>query len=284
MQSQQRRRSVATVGVDRWPCGQPNPFQPVLGVCSSRVFLGAAQRRLSRRGALVLTYHRAGRPPAGVLDPFLYVTPEVLDVQLTALKQAGLRPGTLDEFMQPDRFVVTFDDGFRSVCEIALPVLAKHGVKAVQFIISGKPGGQNDWDIAKGDVIEPLMTEGEIRQWLAAGHEIGSHSVSHPNLRKLSAAAARAELVESKRQLENQYGVGVRHFCYPYGKFNAETPALVRDAGYATAWTVNHGVNPPGANPFQLRRIAPLTAGELIRKAMHRLSRRSGAGLRPTPA
>jgi peptidoglycan/xylan/chitin deacetylase (PgdA/CDA1 family) len=256
----------------------------VLGFCSSHVFLGTAQRRLARTGALVLTFHRVGRPRAGVLDPFLYVTPEALDVQLTALKQAGLRPGTLDEFMHPGRFVVTCDDGFRSVCELAASVLAKHGVKAVQFIVSGKPGGQNDWDIAKGDVIESLMTEGEIRQWLAAGHEIGSHSVSHPNFRKLPAPAARAELVESKRQLENQYGVAVRHFCYPYGKFNSETPAFVRDAGYATAWTVNHGVNPPDSNPFQLRRIAPLSAGELIRKAMHRLTRVRGAGLRRPPA
>jgi peptidoglycan/xylan/chitin deacetylase (PgdA/CDA1 family) len=248
------------------------PFDLMLGLCSSRVFLGAAQRRLANHAALILTYHRIGHPPSGALDPFLYVTPIALDGQLAALKAAGLQPGTLADFARPNHFIVTFDDGFRSVLQLGLPVLAKHGVKAVQFLVAGKLGGQNDWDLAKGDVREPLMAEGEIREWLAAGHEIGSHSLTHPNLRRLNPAAAREELAASKATLEERFSVAVRHFAYPYGGYNDETPKLLREAGYATACTVLHGVNPPGSDPHLLRRITPLTVGELLRKGLHRLT------------
>jgi peptidoglycan/xylan/chitin deacetylase (PgdA/CDA1 family) len=168
---------------------------------------------------------------------------------------------------------VTFDDGFCSVAQLAQPVLARHGVKAIQFLIAGKPGGQNDWDVAKGDVSESLMSEAEIRAWLAAGHAVGSHSLTHPNLKKLSTAAAREELNRSKQTLEQKFGISVRHFCYPFGGFNVETPVLAKEAGYATACTMDHGVNPPTADVFRLRRVTPLSTGELLRKVAHRLWR-----------
>lgn len=246
----------------------------MLGLFSSRIFLGRAQLRLAQSSALILTYHRVGIPPRGAMDPFLYVTPERLEAQLATLKLAGFRPGTLDDFAEPGRFIVTFDDGFRSVLQLAQPVLARHGVKAIQFIVADKLGGQNDWDVAKGDVAESLMTDDEIRRWHAAGHEIGSHSLTHPNFKNLSNAAAGHELMASKQTLENRFGVAVRHFCYPYGGRNEGTPGLVRDAGYATACTTQHGVNLAGSDPYRLCRITPLTVGELIRKMLHRLKHR----------
>jgi peptidoglycan/xylan/chitin deacetylase (PgdA/CDA1 family) len=246
----------------------------VIGLFSSRVFLGHAQLRLARRGALLLTYHRLGSPPPGALDSFLYVTPDALDEQLANLKLAGLKPARLPDFAKPGHFVVTFDDGFQSVIRHALPVLDRHGVTAIQFLVAGKPGGRNDWDIVKGDVSEPLMTDGDVHAWLAAGHEIGSHSLTHPNFRKLSPAMACEELTASKQTLEQRFGVPVPHFCYPYGAYDPATPALVREAGYVTACTVAHGVNPASADAFRLRRIVPLTTAGLLRKAVHRAFRK----------
>ena len=152
--------------------------------------------------------------------------------------------------------------------------LARHGVHAIQFLVAGRLGQQNDWDIAKGEAPEKLMDAVQVREWIAAGHQIGSHGLTHRILKKLGADEAREEIAGSKKRLEDTFGVPVAHFCYPSGRYNEETPKLLREAGYRTACTVAFGVNPPGVSPFELRRIAPLSAGELLAKAWHRLRRK----------
>ncbi len=62
------------------------------------------------------------------------------------------------------------------------------------------------------------MDERQIRDWLAAGHEIGAHTLTHPALAELPPERARAEIFDSRKLLEDRFGVPVRHFCYPYGE------------------------------------------------------------------
>jgi peptidoglycan/xylan/chitin deacetylase (PgdA/CDA1 family) len=224
-------------------------------------------------------FHKVALPPPGTRDPFDYTSPATLERKLGALYAAGFRPSNLDELRSEmdrpaGRFVVTFDDGYASVAERALPALQRHNVRAIVFLVAGKLGGRNDWDIAKGDVAESLMDAAQIKTWLAAGHQIGSHSLTHPNLRKISSAAAREEIAASRKLLEDVFGVAVEHFCYPYGAGNEEIRDLVGEAGYQTACTVKFGLNVAGASPFELKRIQPLTGGELIRKVFHRLRRK----------
>ncbi|HWC60709.1 MAG TPA: polysaccharide deacetylase family protein [Verrucomicrobiae bacterium] len=253
----------------------------VLGLPDNLVFLGRAQKNLMARGAAVFTYHKIGAPPKNCRDPFLYVKVEELDRQLTALREIGFRPAHLGGISSPGNslagnFVITFDDGFLNVLDLGLELLARHQIPAIQFIVSDFVGKQNEWDIAKGDSAEPLMDAAQIKQWLAAGHEIGSHSATHRNLRQLNAAEAREEICGSKKALEDKFGVEIRHFCYPFGGWTPAARDLVAQAGYQTACTVEFGVVEAKADPFTLRRIIPLSRADLTRKIVHRLAGKIG--------
>jgi peptidoglycan/xylan/chitin deacetylase (PgdA/CDA1 family) len=253
----------------------------VLNLPDKLVFLGRVQKNLMARGTAIFTYHKIGPPPQHCRDPFLYTKVEEFDRQLTALREIGFPPARLGEIIPPGnpsagKFVVTFDDGFKNVLDYGLEILARHQIPAIQFIVSDFIGKQNEWDIAKGDSAETLMDAAQIKQWLAAGHEIGSHSATHRNLKQLGVADAREEIVASKKALEDRFGVGVRHFCYPFGGWTPQTRDLVAEAGYQTASTVEFGVVETKADPFTLQRIIPLSRGDVTRKMIHRLARKAG--------
>lgn len=243
---------------------------------TSYIFLSAAQRRLLAARGGVFTFHKIAAPPARTIDPFEYNPAAQFEAKLAALRAAGLRtiPLSASNLGVGGTVAVTFDDGYAGVLEAAVPILQRHKIVAMQFLVAGKLGGHNDWDVAKGDVAQPLMDPAQVRTWLAAGHQIGSHSLTHPNLRKIPLAQAREEISASKKSLEDTFGVAVEHFCYPYGSYNEAIRDLVVAAGYQTASTVKHGVPQPGDSPYELKRITPLTGGELLRKALHRLRRK----------
>ena len=150
---------------------------------------------------------------------------------------------------------LTFDDGFRDVFENALPVLWEHRFAAIQFLVADLLGQTNEWQQRAGDIAEPLMDESQVREWLAAGQEIGAHTRTHPWLTKIPKAAAREEIFASKKSLEDRFGIRVDHFCYPYGDWNEEVRDQVIAAGYLTACTTQTGVNAPGSPPYELRRF-----------------------------
>jgi peptidoglycan/xylan/chitin deacetylase (PgdA/CDA1 family) len=263
----------------------------MIGAFSSYVYLGPVQRRLLHRGLGILTYHRLGRPPAHTTDPFLYDSPEELDAHLTAAKAAGLKIVSFSETLtgngfHPDTLAVTFDDGFTSTLELGLSVLERHQVRAIQYIVAGQIGGCNEWDRHKGDSIEPLMDLAQLRDWLAAGQEIGSHTMTHPNLKKLSRVQAREEIFASKKLLEDRLGIAIEHFCYPHGSWTPEVRELVIEAGYRSACAMRLGVADAESDRWVLPRLFPLPTGRLLRKISHRLGRKFGqnpARRRPDP-
>ncbi len=245
----------------------------------AHVFLSASQRRLFRRGVPVFMFHKLASPPANTRDPFDYMRPELFEARLAAVRAAGLRSLTLDDLVPGNPapapgFVVTFDDGYRNVWEHGLTLLEKHRVKAIQFLVPARLGQRNEWDLPNGEVPEPLMDAAQVRDWLAAGHSIGSHTTTHRMLKKLSEAEAREEIAGSKKRLEDLFGVAIRHFCYPSGRYNAMVRGLVEEAGYHTACTVEFGINTPETPRLELRRISPLSGPELAAKVWHRLLNR----------
>jgi len=211
-------------------------------------------------GAPILTYHKLGPRPRHARLKGLYVSQRLFARQMAELAEAGFTTPSLTDLFAaggPSARAIglTFDDGFRNVLTFGLEPLARHRFRAIQFLVAGLLGRTNEWDRPIGERMEPLMDASEVREWLAAGHAIGSHTLKHPRLTELSAAAAREEIIASKKRLEDTFGIAIEHFCYPYGDWNEAVRDLVAEAGYRTACTTEFGVNAADANRLALRRI-----------------------------
>lgn len=216
-------------------------------------FCGADAPRWTRQGNPILMYHKIGHAPLRARLRALYVSERLLRRQVDQLEdtlRVARFPGEMRE--AKPRFSLTFDDGYRSVFAVLTSSL-RSGHAATVYLVAGKLGGWNDWD--PGEPREPLMDEGEVGHWLAAGHRIGSHTLTHPRLTELTDAAAREELRASRALLEDKFQRPVTDFCYPYGAYDERIRDLVADAGYETAVTVRPGVVFPDTDPLQLPRL-----------------------------
>ena len=112
-----------------------------------------------------------------------------------------------------------------------------------------------------------MMTSSQVAALARAGFGIGAHTVNHPILSRLDAASAREEIQLGRKHLEQISGDTVRLFAYPNGRpgddYTAETASLVRQLGFAAAFTTAHGVARAGADRFQLPRFTPWDRGDL---------------------
>jgi peptidoglycan/xylan/chitin deacetylase (PgdA/CDA1 family) len=127
---------------------------------------------------------------------------------------------------------VTFDDGWTSQFNNALPVLNKYGIPATMYIISGSV---ND--------APTYMTQAQIQAFANRGDEIASHTVTHADLTTLTAAQLNTELSQSKTKLQQMFGPSAAvDFASPYGAYNATTTAAVK-ALYATQRNTDVGYN-----------------------------------------
>ncbi len=211
-------------------------------------------------GSVVLTYHKLGPRPRGTRLKGLYVSTALFRRQLRELAAAGFQSAGLDIFTsfassKSPRVVITFDDGFVNAGRLAVEPLRETGFQAIQFLVPGLIGRTNEWEQRQGEVTERLMDAAQIRDWLAAGHEIGAHTLTHPWLTRIPLAEAREEIRGSKAWLEDRFGRRIEHFCYPYGDGNPAVRDLVREAGFATACTTDSGVNQAAGDVFRLRRM-----------------------------
>jgi peptidoglycan/xylan/chitin deacetylase (PgdA/CDA1 family) len=216
-------------------------------------------RQLFNEGVPILMYHKIAPRPRRVRLKGLYVTPANFTRQLDELKASGFaacNPAEACQNGQPaPRISLTFDDGFRNVFQNALTPLTDGGWRAMQFLVPNFIGRLNEWDLREGEAPEILMDAAEVRDWLGAGHAIGSHSLTHARLTRLTLRDAREEIFVSKKKLEDTFGVEVAHFCYPYGDWSEAVRDLVIEAGYRTACTTQFGVNTVATPPFALHRI-----------------------------
>lgn len=208
-------------------------------------------------GAAILMYHKLGPRPRRVRLKGLYLSAQLFARQLAELRAAGFRsgmPGDLPSDIAPS-LCLSFDDGYANVLEHGLGPLAENGFQAIQYIVAGEIGGMNLWDMAEGEAPERLMDAAQIRDWLAAGHRIGSHGLTHPWLTRISPHKAREEITSSKKLLEDRFGLPIEHFCYPYGDWNLHVRDWVREAGYRSATTTAFGIGDRDSDPFALGRV-----------------------------
>ncbi len=210
----------------------------------------------------ILCYHNVAPAPTETHFPLLYVSPESFERQLWTLRRLGLRGVSMTEGLRRLRdgtgrgcVVFTFDDGYADTATTAAPLLRRYGFTATCYVVSGELGAFNRWDAEQVGERKPLMSRAQLEEWLAAGMELGSHSISHPRLQELPQRTALEEIAGSRNALGTLLRIPVEHFAYPYGQFSAETVALVRQAGYASAVTVLPGVARPSDDRMRLPRI-----------------------------
>ncbi len=99
-----------------------------------------------------------------------------------------------------------------------------------------------------------LMTWDEIRQVQSAGHEIGSHSMTHTLMPQCSEAELAYEISVSKQMLEKELGSDIQSFCYPNGDYDQRAMAMTKQSGYHNAVTTAWGKNNHGDSFFSLKR------------------------------
>lgn len=131
--------------------------------------------------------------------------------------------------MQTNAVVMTFDDGHLSDHDIALPLLRQADASATFFIVPdfiGKDG---------------FMQWHHVRALHDAGMEIGSHSLTHPDFRRLDSSAASDEFSHSKQEIEQQIGAPIHSFAFPFGFAPKRYYTLARAAGYSHVMGSHHG-------------------------------------------
>ena len=128
---------------------------------------------------------------------------------------------------------LTFDDGIRSVYTNGKPVLDKYGFKSTQYLLSGTTN-------------DPYYMDKTMMQSFAnSGHEIGSHTVTHPHLTTLTAAARNTELRKSQTDLLTFAGAKPMNFASPYGEVNSATKTAIQKY-YRSQRGVKTGYNSKG--------------------------------------
>lgn len=214
----------------------------------------------------ILGFHKIGPIPPGGWQSWFYVSEPTFARCLTVLLDEGWTPIDIDQFLHglrqpstlPERAaLLTFDDGYASMCHVTLPVLEELGIPAVLFVPTDYVGKHNSFD-AGVEPDEPICDWHDLRALARGGVSIQSHAASHRRLSELSIDERRRELADSKAILEKQLGTCVEAISFPYGDPGADdSHAMLAELGYKAAFLYGGGpVTMQTADPYRLERIA----------------------------
>lgn len=190
--------------------------------------------------------------------------PVVFERHMQFLSRSGYNSVTVSDAVNamasgrplPKSVAITFDDGYRDFYSYALPVLQKYGLKATMFVVSGYTTGQGTRRDGK-----EYMSWPQVREIQAAGIEIGSHTVNHPQLYDTAPLVLETELRESKRTIEDTLSAQVSSFAYPYAfpehdrKFAKMLRESLQRNGYESGVSTIIGTAQRGNDPYFLPRI-----------------------------
>ncbi len=164
-----------------------------------------------------------------------------------------LRPGAHAPAMP---VVITFDDGYANFYRQAFPVLSRYGLSATVFLPTAYIG-----DRALQFKGKDCLTWAEVRELSDQGIVFGSHTVTHPQLRELSASAIDEEIASSKKTIEQRLGCAVDSFAYPFAfpqsdaEFRANVRESLRLAGYQNGVCTIVGRSTGESDPFFMERL-----------------------------
>lgn len=208
----------------------------------------------------VLLYHAVMPDPPAWIAQFT-VRPREFLAQLDAVRDSGRTPLTATGLTEalagraplPERpVVITIDDGFADLPGFTAPALAARGLTATAYLTTGALGGADPRCLLPP---APMMKLSQLKEVADCGLEIGAHTVTHPQLDTLSAAAVREELRVPKAVLEDALGVPVAAFAYPHGYNSPAVRRLVREAGYSSAAAVRNALSSTRDDPYRIARL-----------------------------
>jgi peptidoglycan/xylan/chitin deacetylase (PgdA/CDA1 family) len=203
-------------------------------------------REDAKKDVLVLCHHAIDETWPAELS----VIPHKFERQLDFLLNRGYQGATFTDAVLAPRaartVAITFDDGFRSVIELAFPLLAERGLVGTVFVpTSFIDGGRAaSWDGVSRWLGSPhqskmrLLSPAELVELAESGWEIGSHTCTHPHLTQLDDAELDRELTESRRRCGELVGRPCLSLAYPYGDFDERVRRAAATAGYRAACTV----------------------------------------------
>jgi peptidoglycan/xylan/chitin deacetylase (PgdA/CDA1 family) len=173
---------------------------------------------------LVLSLHGIGSPHDGVVadESFFWVTRQAFVTLLENIVVAEAKSGF--------PVVVTFDDGNLSDAVIALPELARRGLKAAFFVCASRIG------------LAHYLDRTALADLLAAGMEIGTHGMDHRNWRGLSRTVLDAEIGEAHRRIEDICGMAVTKAAIPFGSYDRRVLTRLRGERFKCVYTSDGGM------------------------------------------
>jgi len=203
----------------------------------------------------ILSYHKiSSRLEIGLNT----LPPARFRQQMIYLKEQGFQTITfrdiLDRNIPPHPLIITFDDGYASVYQQALPVLQEFGFRAVIFIITDYIGKTNTWDANLLSIKFFHLDGSQVKALAEAGMEIGSHGVSHRALTYLPPEQLENELRCSREKLATLVSKEIITFAYPFGIQNPAVQKAVQQTGYSFACVNIRGAGRK-ANRYCLPRI-----------------------------
>jgi peptidoglycan/xylan/chitin deacetylase (PgdA/CDA1 family) len=146
-----------------------------------------------------------------------------------------LLEATLDAAIDRPDIAISFDDGNLTDIEIVLPALLKRGLSATFFIVPGWLGSPGFID-ADG-----------VRKLADSGMTIGNHGLAHLRWTPLTPDELTHEVVDARCRLEQLSGTPIRTLAIPYGDYDDDALALVREHAYDHVFTSDGGTADPTA-------------------------------------
>ncbi len=210
----------------------------------------------------ILMYHHIADAPAGAdaVRRDLSVSPAMFARQIEYLRSNGYHTISLADLVERLRdnralpskpIVLTFDDGYDDNYTTAFPLLLKAGFSGAFFIITDFVGqrGYARWD--------------QIAEMARGGMGIEAHGRTHPDLSVASAADVTWQVAGSRAAIETRLGTTVRFYCYPSGRYTAQTISILRANGYTAAVTTAYGATHTSVGLFELARVRVRAADTL---------------------
>lgn len=206
---------------------------------------------------LVLCYHAISEEWAHRLA----IRPQVFERQLRSLVLRRFRPASAEEVAagRGRLLHVTFDDAYRNI-DRALAIAERLSIPVTVFAASAYAESGRPLDVP--ELAEDAKTYGEhlatmdwdaLRALAERGVEVGSHTVSHAHLPRLSDSELERELRDSRARIEDELGRPCRFLAYPYGDHDARVQAAAAASGYDAAFALGPGSS--HANRFALPRV-----------------------------